>query len=129
MMGSKYHNRKTRVSNGQLADSRKEARRYEELLLLQRAGKISDLRTQVPYELIPAQYETYERYGKSGNRLKDGIKLVERAVNYVADFVYLEDGKLVVEDVKGYRDGAAYSIFVIKRKLMLHIHGIRIREI
>ena len=129
MTASKYHNRRTRVSNGQIADSRKEARRYEELLLLQRAGKISDLRTQVPYELVPAQYETYERYGKNGNRLKDGIKLVERAVNYVADFVYLEDGKLVVEDVKGYRDGAAYSIFVIKRKLMLHIHGIRIREI
>lgn len=129
MMGSKYHNLKTRVSNGKIADSRKEARRYEELLLLQRAGKISDLRTQVPYELIPAQYETYERYGKKGQRLKDGIKLVERAVVYVADFVYVEDGKTIVEDVKGYRDGAAYGIFVIKRKLMLHIHGIRIREI
>ena len=127
-MASKYKNYKTKVSNGHIADSRKEARRYEELLLLQRAGKISDLRTQVPYELIPAQYETYERYGKTGKRLTDGKKLVERAVNYVADFVYLEDGKLVVEDVKGYRDGAAYNIFKIKRKLMLHIHGIRIRE-
>jgi hypothetical protein len=129
MMVNKYHNRKTRVSNGSIADSRKEARRYEELLLLQRAGKISDLRSQVPYELIPAQYETYERYGKSGQRLKDGIKLVERAVVYVADFVYTEDGKTVVEDVKGYRDGAAYSIFVIKRKLALYMYGIKIREI
>lgn len=128
MMASKYYNRRTRVSNGQIADSRKEARRYEELLLLQRVGKISNLRSQVPYELIPAQYETYERYGKNGQRLRDGQKLVERAVTYVADFVYVEDGKTVVEDVKGYRDGAAYSIFVIKRKLMLHIHGIRIRE-
>ena len=125
MMGSKYHNLKTRVSNGKIADSRKEARRYEELLLLQRAGKISDLRTQVPYELIPAQYETYERYGKSGQRLKDGIKLVERAINYVADFVYTENGKIIVEDTKGVRT----PDYVIKRKLMLHIHGIRIREI
>lgn len=125
MMGSKYHNLKTRVSNGRIADSRKEARRYEELLLLQRAGRISNLRTQVPYELIPAQYETYERYGKNGNRLKDGIKLVERAVNYVADFVYLEGDKLVVEDTKGVRT----PDYIIKRKLMLHIHGIRIQEI
>ena len=125
MMGSKYHNLKTRVSNGKIADSRKEARRYEELLLLQRAGKISDLRTQVPYELIPAQYETYERYGKSGQRLKDGIKLVERAVVYVADFVYVADGKTIVEDTKGVRT----PDYIIKRKLMLHIHGIRIREI
>lgn len=125
MMGSKYHNRKTRVSNGQIADSRKEARRYEELLLLQRAGKISNLRTQVPYELIPAQYETYERYGKNGNRLKDGIKLVERAVNYVADFVYIENEKTIVEDTKGVRT----PDYIIKRKLMLHIHGIRIQEI
>ena len=128
-MVSKYKNHKTKVSNGHIADSRKEARRYEELLLLQKAGRISDLRTQVPYELIPAQHESYERYGKNGKRLTDGKKLVERAIVYVADFVYTEDGKTVVEDVKGYRDGAAYSIFTIKRKLMLHIHGIRIREI
>lgn len=125
MTVGKYHNFKTRVSNGQIADSRKEARRYEELLLLQRVGKISNLRSQVPYELIPAQYETYERYGKNGNRLKDGIKLVERAVTYVADFVYVEDGKTVVEDTKGVRT----ADYIIKRKLMLHIHGIKVREI
>ena len=123
-MASKYKNYKTKVSNGHIADSRKEARRYEELLLLQKAGKISDLRTQVPYELIPAQYEHYARYGKKGNRLDDGIKLVERAVVYVADFVYFEDRKLVVEDVKGVRT----PDYIIKRKLMLYIHGIKIRE-
>lgn len=129
MTANKYKNRKTKVSNGHIADSRKEARRYEELLILQKAGKISDLRTQVPYELIPAQYETYERYGKNGKRLTDGKKLVERAVVYVADFVYIEGDKLVVEDVKGYKNGAAYSIFVVKRKMMLHILGIKIKEI
>ena len=123
-MRNKYHSIKT---NG--FDSRKEARRYEELLLLQRAGQISDLKTQVPYELIPAQYETYERYGKNGNRLKDGMRLLERACVYVADFVYIDDkGNTVVEDVKGYKDGAAYSIFTIKRKLML-LKGIKVTEI
>ena len=118
------------VSNGAVVDSRKEARRYEELILLQRVGQISDLKTQVPYELIPAQYEFYERYGKNGNRLKDGARLVERACVYVADFVYKDStGKTIVEDVKGYKDGAAYSIFSIKRKLMLFIHGIKVNEI
>lgn len=119
-MRSKYHAIKT---NG--FDSRKEARRYEELLLLQRAGQISDLKTQVPYELIPAQYEIYERYGKNGNRLKDGAKLIERACVYVADFVYKDStGKTVVEDSKGVRT----ADYVIKRKLMLKVHGIRIYE-
>ena len=123
-MVSKYKNLKTKVSNGAIADSRKEARRYEELLLLQRVGKISNLRTQVPYELIPAQYESYERYGKNGKRLKDGIKLVERAVVYVADFVYTENGKTIVEDTKGVRT----PDYIIKRKLMLKSFGIRIKE-
>ena len=108
-----------------MADSRKEARRYEELLLLQRVGKISNLKAQVPYELIPAQYETYERYGKNGQRLKDGTRLVERACTYVADFVYTENGKTIVEDTKGMRT----ADYIIKRKLMLHIHGIKIHEI
>ena len=129
-MRTKYGSIKTMVSNGAVVDSRKEARRYEELLLLQRAGQISDLKTQVPYELIPAQYETYARFGKNGNRLKDGMRLVERACVYVADFVYIDGkGNTVVEDVKGYKDGAAYSIFSIKRKLMLYIHGIKVNEI
>ena len=120
-MRSKYHAIKT---NG--FDSRKEARRYEELLLLQRAGQISDLKTQVPYELIPAQYESYERYGKNGNRLKDGMRLLERACVYVADFVYIDDkGNTVVEDTKGVRT----ADYIIKRKLMLKVHGIKIHEI
>lgn len=122
---SKYHNFK---SGG--FDSRKEERRYNNLFMLQRAGYITELRTQVKYELIPAQYETYERYGKDGKRLKDGRRLLERSCVYVADFVYKDStGKTVVEDVKGYKDGAAYNIFTIKRKLMLYVHGIKIKEI
>lgn len=121
---NKYKAQKSTV-NGITFDSRKEARRYSELLLLQRAGVIRDLQMQVKYELIPAQYETYERYSIRGKRLQDGQRLVEKACEYRADFVYYEDGKLVVEDVKGFRT----KDFIIKRKLMLHKYGIKIREV
>ena len=123
---SKYHNIKTRALDGTVSDSIKEARRGQELLLLEKAGKITELRRQVKYELIPAQYETYERYSKKGKRLKDGVRLLERKVDYVADFVYTitETGENVVEDSKGVRT----ADYIIKRKLMLAVHGIRIKE-
>ena len=89
----------------------KEARRYRELSLLQRAGEITDLELQRQYILIPAQRV-------------DG-KVIEQAVKYKADFVYSENGKTVVEDTKGVKT----KDYIIKRKLMLYVHGIRIREI
>lgn len=107
---AKYGNRKI-VRDGIEFDSIKECQRYCELKLMQRAGVISDLQMQVPFELIPSQ------------RI-DG-KVVERAVNYVADFVYTQDGQKVVEDTKGYKTPE----YIIKRKLLLHVHGIRIREV
>lgn len=113
-------------------DSKREAKRYAELKLLERAGEITDLQRQVKFELIPAQYETVERWSdKTGKRLKDGKRLLEKECSYIADFVYCMDGRLVVEDVKGYRDpqSAGYAKFVIKRKLMLYVHGIRIQEV
>jgi hypothetical protein len=124
---SKYHNRVTITSDGIAHDSQKEANRWCELKLLERAGKISDLDRQVEFELIPNQYETYERFSKNGKRLKDGIKLVERRVCYVADFVYTDasTGQTIVEDTKGVRT----KDFIIKRKLMLYIHKIKIREV
>ena len=91
--------------DGQVFDSQKEYSRWCNLRLLERAGKITDLKRQIPYELIPKQ---------------DG----ERACTYVADFVYYEDGKLVVEDCKGFRTEA----YRIKRKLMLLVHNIKIKE-
>lgn len=123
-MRNKYQSIKTTV-NGITFDSRKEARRYQELLLLQRAGVIRDLKMQVKYVLIPAQYEVYERYGKNGQRLKDGEKLIEKECAYFADFVYEENGKMVVEDTKGVKT----KDYIIKRKLMLYIHGIRVKEV
>lgn len=94
-------------------DSRREERRYQELLLLEWAGKITDLKRQVKFELVPAQYE-------------DG-KCVERAVNYYADFVYTEGRQLVVEDVKSDITRKQKD-YILKRKLMLWVHHIRIRE-
>lgn len=114
---AKYNNKKT-VIDGITFDSKKEARRYSELRLLERAGKISNLRRQVKYVLIPAQYETVERYGKNGQRLTNGKKCVERECAYIADFVYTDNasGKMVVEDTKGMRT----KDYIIKRKLMLY---------
>lgn len=123
---SKYYNVKTRTSDGLVFDSQKEARRWEELLILQKANKISDLQRQVIFELLPNQYETYERYSKRGLRLEDGTRLVERKVDYIADFVYRDEkGNLIVEDVKGMK----LPEYKIKRKLMYAVHGIKITEI
>lgn len=124
---NKYYNKKTTASDGNVFDSVKEARRWEQLLLLQKAGKINSLQRQVAYELLPNQYETYERYSKSGKRLKDGTRLVERKVEYVADFVYTdaEIGMLIVEDTKGVKT----KDYIIKRKLLYAVHGIKIKEV
>ena len=132
MRRSKYGNRKA-VIDGITFDSRKEANRFLELRMLERAGKINALERQVKYVLIPAQREASFEVYKSGpnkGRRKPG-KVVEHECSYVADFVYTQDGETVVEDVKGYRDpsSAAYAKFVIKRKLMLERYGIQIREV
>lgn len=97
-------------------DSTFEAKRFRELELEQRAGAISELRRQVPFLLIDAQ------------RAPNG-KLIERACRYKADFVYRRNGELVVEDCKGMKSGTAYAVFVIKRKLLLLRHGIRVHEL
>ena len=125
---NKYKNIKTKTSDGIKHDSRKEASRWIELNLLAMAGDITDLERQKKYVLIPAQYESYERYSKKGKRLKDGVRLVEREVTYIADFVYKDkDGKVIVEDTKS--DGTRTKEYKIKRKLMLFMWGIRVKEI
>ena len=126
MSWHKYGNRKVAV-DGIAFDSIKEARRYKELKLLLLAGEIVCLRMQVPFELVPAQYEETGEVYKKGPRKgqpKKG-KCIEQSVVYVADFVYWKDGKQIVEDTKGMRT----HDYIIKRKLMLHVHGIRIKEV
>ena len=118
---NKYHSKKV-VVNGEKFDSRKEYRRFCELSLLLRAGAITELQRQVEFELIPAQRGP-DTVGVRGG-LKRG-KLLEQKCSYVADFVYKENGNTVVEDTKGFKT----KDYIIKRKLMLWVHGIRIREI
>lgn len=118
----KYGNRKVRYK-GAVYDSKKEARRAVELSLLEKAGKITDLQTQVKFVLIPTQREP-ATVGKRGG-IKQG-KVIEQSVCYVADFVYTdENGRRVVEDTKGFKT----KDYIIKRKLMLYVHGIRVKEI
>ena len=97
---------------GKTFDSKKEAERYLYLKSEERQGHISDLNCQVPFVLIPAQM-----FGKW------------KETKYIADFTYMKDDELVVEDVKGYKKGSAYQIFVIKKKLMLKEYGIVVHEI
>ena len=108
---TKYSNIRTEV-DGIKFDSRHEAARYTELKILERAGLIRDLELQHPFELIQKQ-------------VRDG-KVVERAVKYIADFVYFDkDGNLVVEDAKGMRTDA----YKLKKKMMRFMHGIEIKEV
>ena len=112
---NKYGAKKV-VIDGEVFDSKKEYYRWCDLRLLERAGKISNLKRQVKYTLIPAQRD------ESG-------KLIEREVSYYADFVYKNaNGSVIVEDTKGYKRGAAYQLFSIKRKLMLYLNCIKVKE-
>lgn len=91
--------------------SKKERDRYFELKLMERAGIIQGLERQVRFELIPAQ-----------------PKANLRSTNYYADFCYWQDGRFVVEDVKGYKKGTAYELFMVKKKLMYQRYGHIIKE-
>ena len=119
--GSKYNAVKTEY-NGMTFDSKRELKRYMELETLEKNGEISNLQRQVKYVLIPTQREP-DIVGKKGG-IKKG-KVIEKECSYTADFVYEEDGETVVEDSKGFRT----KDYAIKRKLMLYVYGIKIREV
>lgn len=127
---SKYNAKKV-VYDGIEFDSRKECKRYIELKKLQDDGVITDLELQRKFVLIPLQREECNEIitkGKNKNCFKKG-KVLERECAYFADFYYIKDGKIVVEDTKGYRRGGAYTVFTIKRKLMLYNYGIKVVEV
>ena len=111
MKKQKYGNNKITI-DGIRFDSKREAQRWQELRLMERAGRITDLRRQVKFVLIPSQ------------RGEDG-KVIEKQVTYIADFVYLKDGKTVVEDSKGYRT----EVYRLKKKMMLYFFHVRIQEV
>lgn len=108
----KYSNVRT-IFEGMQFDSKAELKRWLELQILRRAGHIAQLERQVEYVLIPSQPRP------SGG--------TERKCSYIADFRYLDckANKVVIEDVKG----AATPEYRIKRKLMLHVHRVEIREV
>lgn len=105
---NKYKNRRITTPEGKF-DSKREYERWCELKLLQRTGEISRLQRQVRYNLVPMQR----------NRCRN-----ERPVDYIADFVYVKNGRTIVEDVKGKRTPE----YIIKRKLMLYLRGISVLE-
>ena len=122
--GNKYHNHKVK-RDGESFDSKKEMRRYAELQIMQSAGMISGLQRQKKFVLIPAQREP-DTVGKRGGRIKG--KVIEREVVYYSDFFYYtKEGDAVVEDVKS--EATKTPQYILKRKLMLNVHGIRIREV
>jgi hypothetical protein len=106
---SKYKNKKVAYKNI-LFDSKKEMNHFIYLENELKKGNISDLKTQVRFELIPKTKQF-------------------RAVHYIADFAYKIDNKLVVEDVKGYKKGSAYAMFKLKQKLMYYMLDIEVIEI
>lgn len=101
---SKYHAKRTTIDDITFA-SKKEAMRYRELKLLERAGEIENLQLQVPYILIDKS-----KYG--------------RAIKYVADFVYQEKGKTIVEDSKGFKT----DVYKLKKRLLAEKYNIEIKE-
>lgn len=125
---NKYGNKKV-VIDGEVFDSKREACRYQELKLLEKCGAISDLKRQVVFELIPTQREKSTKVYKKGRKKGQPIegKVIEKAVTYISDFAYIDTatGKMIVEDSKGMRT----EKYIIKRKLMLYIHGIKIQEV
>lgn len=126
MRRRKYGNTKITVDGIQF-DSKREAARYRELKLLERAGVISFLQRQTKFQLIPDQHAPsnaiYTKGPRKGQR-KPG-KLLEHECSYIADFCYIRNGETVVEDAKGYRT----EVYRIKKKLMLERYGIQIKEV
>ena len=109
-MFNKYHAKKVYVDN-MTFDSKKEYARWCDLKLLQRAGKIHDLRRQVRFRLFDTVYDD------------DGNAILQYA-DYIADFVYVENNETVVEDCKGVQT----DVYKLKKKWLYDKYGILIRE-
>lgn len=108
---NKYHNKKIMV-DGVLFDSKKEYKRYLDLKLLEKAGRIKDLERQVSFELQPAFTLNNKKFQK---------------ITYIADFVYFDNdkNKQIVEDVKGFKT----KDYNLKKKLFAYKYGFEIEEI
>lgn len=125
-MRNKYHAKKKTV-DGITFDSTSEANYYEKYRDMEKAGEIQNLRLQVPYELIPAIWEEYDEvvHLKTKDKVVHRRKLKQRAVTYIADFVFDQDGQTKVIDVKGRKT----KEYILKKKMMLALKGIEITEV
>lgn len=95
-------------------DSKKEERHYRKLKVMERAGLIKDLQHHVLFSVAEKVY--YPSIGKH-----------KRETTYEADFTYIRDGKLIVEDVKS--DATITPLYVLKKQLMMEKHGIEVMEV
>lgn len=118
----KFNNKKMTTPDG-VFDSKGEWERWLFLKEAEKNGKISDLRRQVKYTLIPTQYRTEIVHLKTKD--KEVQRVAEREVTYTADFVYEKDGETVVEDFKGFPNDR----WPLKKSMMLYFHGVAIREV
>ena len=119
----KYGNKKVEYQ-GQLFDSKREMQRYVVLKEAEEKGLISDLRTQVIFELIPAITEEYVEHLKTKDKIK--TRVLQRAVTYKADFVYIKDGEEIIEDVK-ISKALIPKEFSLKEKIFFWKYGKRIQ--
>ena len=123
--GNKYKNEKVEF-DGIKFDSKRERDRYMVLKDAERRGVISELKCQLKFTLIPAQYH------EEAKQLKTKVKIVDKfdfhAITYIGDFQYVKDGKIVVEDIK-ISPKLVPAEFKIKEKMMYYFHKIRIRRV
>ena len=123
----KYNNTKVEI-DGIKYDSKKESQRNAYLELMQKQGLISDLKRQVVFELIPTIYEDKVVHLKTKDKIVK--RVAQKSVTYKADFTYIKDGQLVVEDVKASASYAALDkTFILKEKMMRYFHGIVIKRV
>lgn len=123
----KYNNTKVEIDEIKY-DSKKESQRNAYLELMQKQGLISDLKRQVVFELIPTIHEDKVVHLKTKDKIVK--RVAQKAVTYKADFTYIKDGQLVVEDVKASASYAALDkTFILKEKMMRYFHGIVIKRV
>lgn len=119
----KYGNKKVEYQ-GKLFDSKREMQRYVVLKEAEEKGLISDLRTRITFELIPAITEEYVEHLKTKDKIK--TRVLQRAVTYKADFVYIKDGEEIIEDVK-ISKALIPKEFALKEKIFFWKYGKRIQ--
>jgi len=128
-MRSKYGAKKVTI-DGIKFDSATEGRYYEKYRDMEKAGLIQNLRRQVSYELIPAVWEEYDdvKHLKRGDKIVRKRRQKQRAITYIADFVFTKDGVEYVVDVKG-GPRARTKEYLLKKKMMYALKGIEITEV